>query len=389
VQADWTETDPDSPAYIKNKPADILEGTEIIECNITAVDGSDKATVSNNNWHTEAIAAYEAKKIPVLCGQAISSGTIYSMILTVEKYNSAGDDYRIYGSAAITIGGSSPRRKILYAEMQSTHSTASIYISDFVDKLVSGQNIKTVSGQSIVGSGNVNIVAYEVIDVGMLELDQTNTYYEVPATVYTALKTVWDAGKVPVLTGNLNDHTTGFALIPTTNDGYMFYCYWHAYSNMNNHRWHVSGQIGSTGGRLYPEEEQKPITVDQTVQAGSTNPVSGAGVKTYVDNALAGTPQHVHTNEVAATLDSEKVHIFTGTTDTLAVTLTAPTDELSHLYTMILTTGTTPAVTIQVSDSTAIIYPDDYAIEAGTTYEISVLVANGKYYLRYVSYQEA
>lgn len=405
VQADWTETDPDSPAYIQHKPtiytqaetdallAGKLNGYEIIECNITAVDGSDKATVDNNNWHTEAIAAYEAKKIPVLYGQAISSGTIYSMMLTVEKYTAGGDDYRIYGSAAITIGGSSPRRNILYAEMQSTHSNASLYISDFVDKLVSGRNIKTVNGNSLLGSGNVTIptgltTAYEVVDAGLLYLDQTNTYYEVPATVYTALKAVWDAGKVPVLAGSLNSHTTGFALIPTYLNN-SFYCFYHAASTMSGNRWHLSGTISSTGGQLYPEEEQKPITVDQTVQAGSTNPVSGAGVKTYVDNALAGTPQQVHTNEVAATLDSEKVHIFTGTTDTLAITLTAPTDALSHLFTMILTTGTTPAVTIQVSDSTAIIYPDDYAIEAGTTYEISVLYANGKYYLRYVTYQEA
>ena len=299
VQADWTETDPDSPAYIQHKP------------------------------------------------------TIY------------------------------------------TQAETNALLAGKQNELVSGENIKTINGQSIVGAGNVDIptgltVAYEVVDVGTLELDQSQTYYEVPATTYAALKAVWDAGKIPVLTGSLVNHTAGFALIPTADEtGYQFYCYWHAYSDMNNHRWHLSGTIYENYGRLYPEEEQKPITVDQSVQAGSQNPVSSAGVKTYVDNALAGTPQQIHTNEVAATLDSEKVHIFTGDTDTLAITLTAPTDALSHLYTMILTTGTTPAVTIQVSDSTAIIYPDDYAIEAGTTYEISVLYANGKYYLRYVSYQEA
>jgi hypothetical protein len=102
------------------------------------------------------------------------------MILTVEKYTAGGDDYRIYGSAAITVGGSSPRRKVLYAEMQSTHSNASLYISDFVDKLVSGQNIKchceaptglwqsqpiiqwsVVSGQWLV----VRMVGYGIYDV--------------------------------------------------------------------------------------------------------------------------------------------------------------------------------------------------------------------------------
>ena len=159
------------------------------------------------------------------------------------------------------------------------------------NELVSGQNIKTINGNSLVGSGNVPIptglsVAYEVVDAGMLYLDQKETYYEVPATVYTALKAVWDAGKVPVLTGSLFHHTTSFALIPT----YLtdsFFCFYHGEGAMSGrNRWHLSGTISSTGGRLYPEEEQKPITVDQSVIAGSTNPVSGAGVKTYVDGVV-------------------------------------------------------------------------------------------------------
>lgn len=264
------------------------------------------------------------------------------------------------------------------------------------NELVSGQNIKTINGNSIVGSGNLTIptglsVAYEVVDTGMLYLDQTNTYYEVPSTVYTALKAVWDAGKVPVLKGNLDGLESNMGAFTTTvsldNSVGAFRFFAHN-SNPGRRTTNFSswGRILSDGGRIYITEEHEVV---QTVQAGSTNPVSGGGVKTYVDNALAGTAQQVHTNEVAATLSPEIVHIFTGTTDTLAITLTATTDALSHLYTLILTTGTTPAVTIQVSDSTAIIYPDDYAIEAGTTYEISVLYANGKYYLRYVTYQEA
>jgi hypothetical protein len=294
VQADWTETDPDSPAYIKNKPADILEGTEIIACNITAVDSSDRATVDNANWVNDAVAAYNAKKIPVLFG-SVSSVVYYAMPLVVQPYENGGvTDYKVYGSAAVNlyIGAGQFKQSILYAQAQTTHGGHSIYVSDFQDKLVSGQNIKTINGQSIVGRGNVEIPtglssAYEVVEAGMLELDQTNTYYEVPATVYTALKAVWDAGKVPVLTGSLFMHTTRFALIPTSEDGSTFYCFFHAYNTMQGGiRWHLSGTISSTGGQLYPEEEQKPITVDKSVIAGSQNPVSGAGVKTYVDGIV-------------------------------------------------------------------------------------------------------
>ena len=293
VQADWTETDPDSPAYIKNKPADILEGTAIIACNITAVDGNREATVDNTNWVYDAVAAYNAKKIPVLFG-SVSSGVYYAMPLVVQPYEAGGmSDYKVYGSAAVIIylGSGNYKQSILYAQSQTTHGGHSIYVTDLQDKLVSGQNIKTINGNSLVGDGDVTIptglsVAYEVVDAGMLYLDQTNTYYEVPATVYTALKTVWDAGKVPVLTGTLFYHTTSFALIPTylTNS---FFCFWHGTGTMQGvNRWHISGQIGSTGGQLYPEEEQKPITVDQSVQAESQNPVSSAGVKAYVDGVV-------------------------------------------------------------------------------------------------------
>jgi len=196
VQADWTETDPDSPAYIQHKP------------------------------------------------------TIY------------------------------------------TQAETNALLAGKQNELVSGENIKTINGQSIVGSGNVEIptgltTAYQVVDAGLLYLDQTETYYEVPATVYTALKAVWDAGKAPVLKGSLNSHTTGFSLIPTSEDGSTFYCFFHAYNPMQGgNRWHLSGTIRSTGGQLYPEEEQKPITVDQSVIEGSQNPVSGGGVKTYVDGVV-------------------------------------------------------------------------------------------------------
>lgn len=293
VQADWTETDPDSPAYIKNKPSDILEGTTIIECNITAVDGNREATVDNTNWVNDAVAAYNAKKIPVLFG-SVSSGVYYAMPLVVQPYEIDDmTDYKVYGSTAVNvyIGGGGYMQSILYAQSHTTHGGHSIYVTDFQDKLVSGQNIKTINGNSLVGSGNVTIptgltAAYEVVDAGTLYLDQTNTYYEVPASVYTALKAVWDAGKVPVLAGILNSHTTSFALIPTFNDN-RFECFWHGANTMpGNIRWHLSGIISSTGGQLHPEEEQKPITVDQTVQAGSTNPVSSAGVKTYVDGVV-------------------------------------------------------------------------------------------------------
>lgn len=136
------------------------------------------------------------------------------------------------------------------------------------------------SNANVTGLPEGSGAAYEVVDAGYLNLDQTETYYEVPATVYTALKTVWDEGKVPVLTGILVNHTTEFALIPTADETRSaLYCYWHAYSNVgSNNSWHVAGDICSTGGRLYPEEEQKPITVDQTVQDGSQNPVSGNAV---------------------------------------------------------------------------------------------------------------
>ena len=166
-------------------------------------------------------------------------------------------------------------------------------ISHKQDTLVSGENIKTVNGQSIVGSGNVTIptgltVAYEVVDVGMLYLDQTETYYEVPATVYTSLKAVWDAGKVPVLKGNLDGLESNMGAFTTTVSldnsvgAFRFFAH-NSNSGRRTSNFSSWGRILSDGGRIYITEE---YVVVQTVQAGSTNPVSGGGVKTYVDGIV-------------------------------------------------------------------------------------------------------
>lgn len=251
------------------------------------------------------------------------------------------------------------------------------YDKDYIDQniqlaLVSGENIKTINNQSLLGSGNIDVGGGSTWDTEIIECNITSVDTSGVATVdnpnwaYEAAA-AYNANKLPVVKGSYG--YCSFAIPITVTEGSPYYdC------------------KGSTATTIYIGSGQSKTYVFDFSTSGSSRDVY---VKELQEKLQEGTSQQVHTNEVAATLSPEIVHVFAGTTDTLAVTLTAPTDALSHLYTMILTTGTTPAVTIQVSDSTAIIYPDDYAIEAGTTYEISVLCANGKYYLRYVTYQEA
>lgn len=132
------------------------------------------------------------------------------------------------------------------------------------------------SNANVTGLPEGSGAAYEIVDAGMLEfkVDGNDHYYEVPAMVYTQLKTVWDEGKVPVLAGGLPYDTTSFALIPVY-DGDSFYCFFRGV----NGSYYVYGALhAGQAGRLYRKQEQEPITVDQTVQSGSQNPVSGNAV---------------------------------------------------------------------------------------------------------------
>lgn len=154
VQANWSETNTSSDAYIKNKPTipTVNNATLTIQKNGTTVN-SFTANASSNVTANITVPT----KTSDLTNNG-SGGTNYKYINDIGKYfdytgaqtlaglGVYGND-RIYYQTTYTSGGVTDN---FIGAIATTSDVAAKQ-----DQLVSGSNIKTVGGNSLLGSGNV------------------------------------------------------------------------------------------------------------------------------------------------------------------------------------------------------------------------------------------
>ena len=93
----------------------------------------------------------------------------------------------------------------------------------------------------------------------------------------------------------------------------------------------------------------------------------------------------VETVQAGATIsvNPDVVTVITGAVGTAAITLVVPSDNLAHVWDIIMTTDSTVAITFAMSNSETILYPSGFSIGASKNVEISVIGVGTKYYLRY------
>ena len=84
----------------------------------------------------------------------------------------------------------------------------------------------------------------------------------------------------------------------------------------------------------------------------------------------------------AMTIVADKVNVISGSVGTATITLSVPSDNLAHVWEVIMTTDSSTSVTISVASGT-IYYPEDYELSASSVYDISIIGINGNYFLRY------
>ena len=89
------------------------------------------------------------------------------------------------------------------------------------------------------------------------------------------------------------------------------------------------------------------------------------------------------TSGATMSINPDVVTLIDGNVGTSAITLQVPNDNLAHVWDILMTTGATPAVTIALSNSETILYPDGFSIGASKAVEISVIGKGTTYYLRY------
>lgn len=190
-------------------------------------------------------------------------------------------------------------------------------VSDKQDTLVSGENIKTINSNSILGRGNIEIGGYEPPIGGIPESDLSIEVQSLLDKADSALQEETDP-TVP-----------SWAKTPNKPS--------YDYGEINN-------------------------VPDLTIKENVTQIVAPVNEE---DATLAIT---------TLTTEVGKYYRIDVPVDTLNVSLPATEDNtIVRTVVLYLTAGTTPAVTISAADGKEVLYQDGFEIEAGKTYEVNAL----------------
>lgn len=330
--------------------------------------------------------------------------------------------------------------------------------------LVSGENIKTINNESLLGSGNItlnvqqeksdwsendstkksyilNRTHYDISPSVSLKISSTDSRYHSfgfdSSDLYSMLSDLYlegdqikiefnneaqnlyigqysDSSGIYYCVGSYSEvqqiivnkdvyRDTDFILFKVQADGSIYGSFDQSL-NINTEYdlniWNGTNTVVQLPERFVSYKQDKLI-FDNIPTKNSNNPVKSSGLYPYtvnVDTLLdiilggstqIGTPQNIwEDGTLSASINPEIIQVFENV-ETLTIELTAPTNNMSHLYTILLSTSSNSNITFSVSDSSQIIFPSDYEIEDNKTYEISILYVNSKYYLKYVENQEA
>lgn len=233
-------------------------------------------------------------------------------------------------------------------------------ISTKQDTLVSGTNIKTVNGNSLLGSGNIEIggavdsvngqtggVVLDAADVGAYELPSTGIpSTDLASAVQTSLGKA-DTALQPSAIANMQVTTNKVTSWQSTPDDTHYPSEKLVYDEIGN----VEDVLDAVLGADTLPTQRKMGIVSAVDTTDPTDPITtlSAAVNTYYNIPVA--------------------------VGTLAITLPEVTDT-THIQNIVfmLTTGSTPAVTFAAAGTgVGVIAQDGFSIEASTTYEINAI----------------
>lgn len=272
------------------------------------------------------------------------------------------------------------------------------------DALESGTNIKTVNGESLLGSGNIEIQGgggeenvIEAITMNGASVPVTNKTAAITETDPTVPSWAKQPNK-PSYNYSEIGNTPTIPVVPTNvsafnNDaGYLT-----SHQDLSNYiqKSQTAGLIKNDGtvdttqygtyskpsGGIPASDIASgviPTIPVQDVTVGGTSVVSnGTAVIPAIPDTSGKEDRMLISSASGTTLSAvaNTYHNFTSEVNTLAITLPAVTD-VTHITNIVfmLTTGTTPAITFVASATGVnVIAQDGFSIEASTTYEINAI----------------
>ena len=127
------------------------------------------------------------------------------------------------------------------------------------------------------------------------------------------------------------------------------------------------------------------LVPDPGSTAGTTKFLREDGTWAEVSGTVPSDGIHAETVSAGATIsvNPDVVTVVSGTVGTAAITLQVPSDNLAHVWDILMTTGSSVSVTFATSTSATIKKPESFAVGASKACEISVIGVGTTYYLRY------
>ena len=391
VQADWDETDPDAPAYIKNKPTVYTQQQTdaLVAQERQARQQADTTLNGKIAANTNAIAAEKSRAEAAEQGLQTAIGAEETRAKSAEKQNA--DD--IDDIEALIPAQASAQNQL--ADKNFVNSSISTNTANFVGTYNSLAELQAVQNPTnndygfVIehdAAGNEYYDRYKYVASSQQWLFE----YKVESTPFTAAQ--WAAiqsGITSALVTKLSALPTNvelqqaLTLINTTLAGKQDVLTAEGIVRMN----YEAGTDGRIFIHILGNRGSLITSVVESTDAGGWDRAGDGGIPTVelvrakLDGKENSTAIVAPVNSTDATLPVASLACETGKyyrldvpVETLAVTLPSMTGVTTvKTVVLYLTAGTTPAVTISAADSKEVLYQDGFGIEAGKTYEVNAL----------------
>jgi hypothetical protein len=252
--------------------------------------------------------------------------------------------YRWTGSVYVEISASASSAWGAITGTLSNQTDLQTALNTKQDSLVSGTNIKTIEGQSLLGSGNIDLAKS---DVGLGNVDNTS---DLNKPISTATQTALDAKEGTITAGTTAQYYRGDKTFQTLNKTAV------GLGNVDNTS--DANKPISTATQTALDAKQDTLVSGNNIKTVFSQSVVGSGNVGYIDRSFT---QSVGSNA-------------SGETQFLQLTIPAntfsSTDKLSF-FAMFSKTGTATAFTLRVKITTSASMP------SGTTNTIASFTAAG------------
>lgn len=376
VQADWTEADIHSKAYIKNKPTNLVEDDSYVHTDNNYTDAEKEKLANLENYDDSGIMQEIDGKVDKVAGKGLSTNDY-----TNEDKSKLNSALQSETDPTVPQWAKQPQKPTYTAQDVGALPNSTKYGSTIDLDMDSTTYVLTLSLKDQDGT----VLNTKTVDLP-IESVVVNGRYD--ATNNKIVLTLQSGSTIDVPVGDLiaglqteitSVNMLDADLVDDTNSTHKFV------TAQEKQAWNGKQEALVSGTSI------KTINNESLLGSGNINIVRELPSNlayTSNDNGEGIIPQdgiraEAVTSAAAMTINPDVVTVINGAVGTAAITLQVPQDNLAHVWDILLTTDSSVAITFAMSNSETILYPDGFSVGASKAVEVSVIGVGTKYYLRY------